>query len=205
VFYFRRDFLDESLKAAGQEEGRVNIFWIKCQSAQGLSELQSQIDAMFANSPDETKSEDENAFFANFTQAAGNIPGLMQAMAIVVVFVIALVAGNTMMMSFRERMRELAVFKAIGFQSRRIFFIVLAESVMLAILGALVGIIPTSIALILVPMKKLGLGLLGLMEVSPIAIAGSLLIAALVGLAAGAWPALQALRLRTVDALRRVA
>lgn len=205
LFYFRRDYLDESLKAAGQEDGRVNIFWVKCQSAAALRELQGQIDAMFANSPDETKSEDENAFFANFTQAAGDIPGLMRAMAVVVVVVIALVAGNTMMMSFRERMRELAVFKAIGFQSRRIFFIVLAESLLMALVGALAGIVPASIALTLVPMRKLGMGMLGLMEVSPVAVAGSLAIALVVGLAAGAWPAFQALRLRTVDALRRVA
>jgi putative ABC transport system permease protein len=204
-FYFRRDYLDESLKAAKVEEGRVNIFWIKCQSAQAMQDLQNQIDGMFANSPDETKSEDENAFFANFTQALGDIPSLMQAMAVVVVFVIALVAGNTMMMSFRERMRELAVFKAIGFQSRRIFTIVLAESLMMALVGALAGIIPACLFLNLFPMQRMNMGMLGLMRVSPLAVAGSLTIALLVGLTAGLWPAIQALKLKTVDALRRVA
>ena len=128
-FYFRRDYLDEALKSAGMPDPAVHMFWVKCTSAEALRSLQKEIDALFANTPDETKSEDENAFIANFTQALGDIPGLMQAMAIVVVFIVALVAGNTMMMSFRERTRELAVFKAIGFQSRRVFFIVLAESV----------------------------------------------------------------------------
>jgi len=204
-FYFRRDYLDESLKSAGEESGRCNIFWAKCASADALRSLQKDIDALFANSPDETKSEDENAFVANFTQASGNIPGLMRAMAMVVVFIVALVAGNTMMMSFRERTRELAVFKAIGFQARRVFAIVLAESVMLALIGSLVGILPTAAYLYWAPIRLMRMGPISSLKVSPHAVVGSLVIALAVGAVAGLWPAYQAMRLRTVDALRRVA
>jgi len=167
--------------------------------------LQTRIDQAFANSPEETKSEDENAFAANFTQAGGDIPGLMQAMAIVVVCIIALVAGNTMMMSFRERIRELAVFKAIGFQSGRIFTIVLAESAILALIGSLAGVLPTAAILTLVPMRGLRMGPISSVEISPVAVIVSVVIALVVGLAAGLWPAYQAMRLRTVDALRKVA
>ncbi|MGB9624949.1 MAG: ABC transporter permease, partial [Phycisphaerae bacterium] len=142
---------------------------------------------------------------AGFTQAAGDIPGLMRAMAVVVVFVVALVAGNTMMMSFRERTRELAVFKAIGFQSRRIFVIVLAESLMLSMIGAVAGIVPTAVVLAAFPTRALSYAPISALEVSPIAVAGSLAIALAVGLAAGFWPAYQAMRLRTADALRKVA
>jgi putative ABC transport system permease protein len=204
-FFFRRDYLEESLKAMGLDDARCNIFWVKCRSAQAMRSLQAEIDAMFANSPDETRSEDENALVAGFAQAAGDIPGLMQAMAVVVVFVIALVAGNTMMMSFRERMRELAVFKAIGFQARRIFFIVLSESVMLSLIGALLGIVPAVVVLLWFPLRNLNFVPISALEVSPLAVAGSLLIATVVGLAAGLWPAYQAMRLRTADALRKVA
>ncbi len=204
-FWFRRDYLVESLKEVGVDDAKCNIFWIKCKTAEGLRELQVEIDALFANSPDETRSEDENAFVANFTQAMGNIPGLMQAMAIVVVIIIALVAGNAMMMSFRERVRELAVFKAIGFQSGRVFFIVLAESVMLALAGAMLGVIPATILLWLLPVRLTTLGPMLALEVSPIGVVGSVLIALLVGLLAGTWPAFQAMRLRTTDALRKVA
>ncbi|HEY3245264.1 MAG TPA: ABC transporter permease [Phycisphaerae bacterium] len=208
-FYFRRDYLTESLKEAlpglADAASRCNIFWIKCNSAADLHSLQGEIDALFANTPDETKSEDENAFGANFTQAAGDIPGLMRAMAMVVVFVIALVAGNTMMMSFRERTRELAVFKAIGFQSRRVFFIVLAESLLLALLGSLLGVVPVSALLWFFPVRGLGFGPISALEISPFAVIGSLAMAMMIGLAAGLWPAYQAVRLRTVDALRRVA
>lgn len=206
VLYLRRDYLEEALKKEGiGGESMVNIFWVKCTSAEALRSLQQEIDALFANTPDETRSEDENAFVANFTQALGNIPGLMKGMALVVVFVIALVAGNTMMMSFRERIRELAVFKAIGFQAGRVFFIVLAESVMLAVIGAAAGVLPTAAALTLFPIRKLNLGPITMLEISPVAVAASLAIALVVGLVAGLWPAYQALRLRTVNALRKVA
>lgn len=204
-FWFRRDYLVESLKDAGVDDARCNIFWVKCKTAEGLRELQQEIDELFANTPDETKSEDENAFMANFTQALGNIPGLMQAMAIVVVVIVALVAGNAMMMSFRERTRELAVFKAIGFQSGRVFFVVLAESLVLAFVGAMLGVIPATAVLYFVPMQPFTLGPMPPLQVSPLGVIGSIAIALLVGLIAGAWPAYQAMRLRTTDALRKVA
>ena len=205
VFYFRRDYLEDSLSSVGRDDARCNIFWIKCHSLEGMRSLQKDIDAAFANSPDETKSEDENAFAANFTQGSGDIPGLMRAMAIVVLVIVALVAGNTMMMSFRERTRELAVFKAIGFQSGRVFRMVLAESVMLAGIGSVAGVVPVAVGLALAPIRGLRMGPVSSLDLSPAAVVVSLVIGLLVGLAAGLWPAYQALRLRTVDALRRVA
>ena len=204
-FYSRRDYLDEELKESGGQAGTCHIFWVKCQSAAALRSMQKEIDATFANSPDETKSEDENAFAANFTQAAGDIPGLMQVMALVVVFILALVGGNAMMMSFRERIGELAVFKAMGFQAWRIFSIVLGESVVLALVGAVVGIVPVTVLLTVAPVQGVNFGPISTLEVSPVAVVGSFAIAIAVGLAAGIWPALQAMRLDTVSALRKVA
>jgi len=209
-FYFRRDYLQESLKSAGSlQPDLVNIFWVKCNSVAELHRVQPEIDALFANSPDETKTEDENAFFAGFTQAAGNIPGLMQAMAVVVVFIIALVAGNTMMMSFRERTRELAVFKAIGFSRRRVFGLVLGESMLLALFGAVLGVLPAAVGVMyassLMPASMRSFGPLTQLRASPAAVGASLGIGLAVGLAAGLWPAWQAMRMRTTDALRRVA
>jgi putative ABC transport system permease protein len=207
VLYFRRDYLSESLKAAGEQSyASCNIFWVKCNSSSDMGELQGEIDKKFANSPNETKSEDELTFAAGFAQAAGDIPGLMRAMAIVVVVIIALVAGNTMMMSFRERARELAVFKAIGFSSRRIVGMVLGESMLLSMIGALIGIVPTVAILILMPTRKMMPTFLPIaqLQISPLAVVISLVIALLVGMLAGLVPAYQALRLQTVNALRRV-
>ncbi|MCH7596097.1 MAG: ABC transporter permease [Planctomycetes bacterium] len=204
-FYFRLDYLNESREAVGASSARCNIFWTKCNSAEGMRSLQAQIDKTFANTPDETKSEDENAFAASFTQANGNLPGLMQAMAIVVVFIVTLVAGNTMMMSFRERTCELAIFKAIGFQRGRIFVIVLAESVMLSFVGSLCGVIPTSLGLLYFPLTLTRLGPLPRLEVSFSAVIASIVIAVAVGFASGLWPAFQSMRLKPADALRKIA
>ena len=203
VLYFRRDYLTEALKTADAESPMCNIFWIKCQDVEAMRSLQDQIDSAFANSPNETKSEDELAFAAGFIQATGNIPGLMQAIAIVVVVIIALVAGNTMMMSFRERTRELAVFKAIGFPRWRIFVMVMGESLLLAFVGALCGVIPAATALLLFPMRMANFPPIAALKVSPGALAASISIALFVGLLAGLWPTYQALRLNTVSALRR--
>jgi putative ABC transport system permease protein len=204
IFYFRRDYLTEALDSAGFPSAGAHIFWVKCTSAAGLESLGREIDAATANSPDETRSEDENSFIAGFVQAVGDLPSLAQAMATVVVIIIALVAGNAMMMSFRERTAELAVFKALGFQAGRVFTIVLFESVLLALLGSLRGILPVTAALLLIPGQFLGWGAFSPPQLSHWAVLGSLGIGLFVGLAAGAWPAFQALRLRTTDALRTV-
>lgn len=203
VLYLRRDYFEESRSAAGFTAPGCNVFWVKCRGPEALQSLGRDIDAAYANSPNETKSMDENAFVSQFIESSGNLPGLMQAMAVVVVVIVALVAGNTMMMSFRERIREIAVFKAIGFQSGRIFRIVLAESALLALVGAAMGIAPTAAALTWLPVRRMGSVPLSL-QVSWVAVVISLTIALLVGLAAGLLPALQALRLNTVSALRRV-
>lgn len=205
VFYFRRDYLEAAREEVGLTDPRCHIFWVKCNSAAGLRSLQSEIDAHFAGTPDETKSEDENAFGANFTQALGDIPGLMQALAGVIVTIIALVAGNTMMMSFRERTREFAIFKALGFQRSRVFTLVLAESTLLSVVGAVIGVVPTALFLWTSPLRIPRMGPISQVEVSSVAILGAMSIAVIVGVVAGFWPAYQAMKLNTVDALRRIA
>lgn len=202
--YFHREYQEESLRSQPGSRAGCNVFWVKAADAATLQSVKGEIDALFANSPDETDSVDENAFFATFQQALGDIPGLMQTMAIVVVCIMGLVAGNTMMMSFRERGRELAVFKAMGFQSRRVFLIVLSESVMLAVIGSLVGIIPVAAWLYFNPLS-VRMGPIGMIQFSPYAVVVALVIAVVVGILAGIVPAWSALRLRTTDALRRVA
>lgn len=202
LLYFRRDYLEDSIREAGFPSNGCHIFWVKCRSAAALASLQKDIDAAFANSPNETSSEDENAFVSNFVQATGNIPGLLRVISIVVVFIITMIGGNTVMMSFRERIGELAIFKAIGFRSNRVFLIVLAESVLLALFGSLLGIVPVTVVLTAFPIRGLFLGPMGAITVSPYGVIGALSMAAIIGLCAGLWPAYQALRLRTVDALR---
>lgn len=208
AMYFRRDFYEESLKEQGFNLPSCNVFWVKTADMASQQALPREIDALFANSPNQTRTDDENAFASSFIQASGDLPGLMRTMAIVVILIIVLVGGNTMMMSFRERIRELAVFKAMGFQPWRIFFIVLGESLVLAVLGAAIGIgvaVPCLVYLRNHPPTWFPVFALGAFEVSPIAVIGSIVISSIVGILAGLLPAVQALRLKPVNALRQVA
>ena len=202
LLYFRRDYLEESLKAANFTASGCNIFWVKARNSQALHELQKIVDDRFAHSSNETQSQDENAFINNFVQSSGDLPGLFQAMSLVVVLIITMIGGNTVMMSFRERVGELAVFKAIGFHSSRVFLLVLGESLLLALGGSLAGIVPVSLLLWAFPVRGTFLGGMGSLTISPFGVIGALVLAGVIGFLAGVWPAYQALRLKTVDALR---
>ncbi len=208
AMWFHREYYEESLKTMGIDSPSCNLFWVKTTDLAAMQSLPRDIDGLFANSPNETRTDDENAFAATFIQATGNLPGLMQTMAIVVLLIVALVSGNTMMMSFRERIRELAVFKALGFQNGRVFVIVLSESLLLALLGTALGIaviVPFLLWLKSSPPSWLPFFAIGALEVSWVAIAVSFVIASVIGIAAGLWPAFQAMRLKPVIALRQVA
>src|SRR5262249_60060397 len=99
------------------------------------------IDKEFENSPNETKTEAESAFAANWVKQFGNIQFLIVTIGAVVFFTLLLVTGNTMAISVRERTSELAVLKAIGYSDRAVLFFVLAESLMIALFGGLLGLL----------------------------------------------------------------
>src|SRR5207249_400885 len=111
-FYFRYDYFDEA-RARGQ--GKVGWYGVRVKDANRAAEIASAIDAEFANSPYETKSEPEGAFAQGFVQQMGNIGAMLVGILSAVFFTILLVAGNTMAQSVRERTAELGVLKAMGF------------------------------------------------------------------------------------------
>jgi len=200
---FRRDYLDEMLRAVGAPAGYANIFWVKCHRAEDLGPLQRQIDELFRNSPDQTKTEDEEAFLASFLKMQGDLPNLMAAVAAFVVLVVILVAANTMSMSFRERVGEVAVFKALGFSRRAVLLLILAESVTIALWGGILGSLPLYLLLKLFP--DIGFGPISRISVPPRVVGVALGMSVVIGLLAGLVPAARAYQLRVVDALRRVA
>src|SRR6202042_1507945 len=123
------------------------------------------IDDMFANSPYETKTETESAFAAGWAKQFGNIEFLILSIGSVVFFTLLLVTGNTMAISVRERTAELAVLKAVGFSDRAVLFMVLAESIWIAVIGGARGLIFAAAA---VPVLASALnGLLPVLVVSP--------------------------------------
>jgi putative ABC transport system permease protein len=158
------------------------------------------VDRGFANSAWETKTEPEKAFAASFAKQMGNIEFLIMTIGTVVFFTLLLVTGNTMAIAVRERTGELAVLKTLGYPDISILSLVLAESALIAVQGGVLGVLAA---------KAISPGLAKALPgftfyLPPADLAWGVALALGVGLAAGLLPALAAMRLRVVDALRRV-
>ncbi len=157
------------------------------------------IDAISANSDHETKSQTEQAFSASFAKQLGDIGLIVTAIMGAVFFTLLLLTGNTMAQAVRERTAELAVLKTIGFSSRGVLGMVLAESVLLLVFGGVIGL---GIASVLAPVVSKGSG--GMVNLPPVGTGSWALgvgLMVLIGLVVGALPALRAMRLNIVDAL----
>jgi putative ABC transport system permease protein len=157
-------------------------------------------DAMFANSPAETKTTTEKGFIEGFANQIGDIGAIMVAILSAVLFTILLVVGNTMAQAVRERTSELAVLKTLGFSNVGILAIVLAESLFIATVGGGLGLL---LAWIIVQNGD-PTGLLPSFQLVPRDLTLGVLLIAGVGVAAGLLPAATAMRVKIADALRKV-
>jgi putative ABC transport system permease protein len=199
-FWFQWDYFEE--KVPERVKGQIGWYVLRVDNPDDSPRIAKAIDAEFANSPNETKTETESAFAANWVKQFGNIQFLIVSIGSVVFFTLLLVTGNTMAISVRERTSELAVFKAIGFSDRAVLFFVLAEALTIALFGGLLGILG---AMILVPaLGKVLAGLLPSIVLAPSMLLLGLALAIVVGFASGVIPGVSAMRLRVVNALRRV-
>jgi putative ABC transport system permease protein len=199
-FWFHYKDFDENVPAA--VKSTAGWYILKLDKPDDAVRVANTIDAMFANSSYETKTETESAFAAGFAKQFGNIEFLILSIGSVVFFTLLLVTGNTMAISVRERTGELAVLKAIGVTDRSILFLVLAESVLIALFGGLVGLL---LAWGAIPVISVALnGLLPPLLLSKTMLSVGLLFAIFVGMASGLIPGIGAMRMRVVNALRRV-
>lgn len=196
-FLFRHDYFDEARQFG---TGQIGWFYIRVKDPANAEAIARRVDATFANSPAETKTETEGAFIKGFAEQAGNIGAIVMSILTAVFFTILLVSGNTMAQAVRERMSELGVLKAIGFSDGQVLGFVLSEAVMIATIGGAIGLgvgwlavsagDPTGGALPVFhfPIRDLVIGIVCVL---------------LLGLVSGALPAVQAMRLSAVEALRR--
>jgi putative ABC transport system permease protein len=196
-FWLRHDYLYE--KAPSFWRGLVGWYIVRVANPDQALAVTRAIDTEFANSTSETRTQTESAFAAAFMNQMGNIEFLILAIGSVVLFTLLLVTGNTMAIAVRERTGELAVLKALGYSDAFVLGIVLAESLVIAAVGGLLGL---SLAVALVGQDITG-GLLPLYLPSRAVVAGAVLALG-TGVMAGLLPALGAMRLQVVDALRRV-
>lgn len=197
-FWFRYDYLDERRELG---KGTVGWYVVRVDSPANVGRISAEIEAQFANSPAEVKAESEKSFQTGFVQQIGNIKGIMLSVGTIVFFTLLLVTGSTMAMSVRERTGELAVLKTLGFSDRAVMGLVLAESLLYALAGGLIGIV-------LAKLYTLGGdptgGFLPSFYLSPVKMLYGMAFALVAGLAAGWIPAMLAMRLRIVEALRRI-
>jgi putative ABC transport system permease protein len=199
-FWFQWDYFEENVPE--RFKGNVGWYTLRLDSPDDAVRVAKAIDGEFANSPYETRTETESSFAAGWVKQFGNIRFLILAIGIVVFFTLLLVTGNTMAISVRERTSELAVLKAIGFSGRTVLFFVLSESLVIALIGGLVGL---GLALLVVPVLTRALsGMLPPLILAPSLLGFGLATALVVGIASGLLPGIGAMRLRIVNALRRV-
>ena len=198
LFFFQGKYLEERRPWG---EGMVGWYTVKIDDPDQAVALSKAIDDRFANSPYETSTETEQAFAAGFAKQIGNIKMLIMSIGAVVLFTLLLVTGNTMAMAVRERVPELGVLKTLGFGDKTVLFLVLAESLVIAAVGGALGI---GLAKLFTMGSDPTGGMLPVFYLSTGEMLLGLGIAIFVGLAAGSIPALTAMNLRIVDALRRV-
>ena len=198
-FWFQWKRLDEQVPA--QYKSHVGWYTVKVEHPDDSLRVSKTIDEGFANSPFETHTDTEKAFAAGWVKQFGNIQFLIMSIGGVVFFTLLLVTGNTMAIAVRERTGELAVLKAVGYSDRFVLLFVICESLLIALIGGCLG-------LGLAKLFTLGgdptRGLLPFFFLPGEAILAGLGVTLLVGAASGIIPAIGAMRLRVVDALRRV-
>ena len=197
-FWFHWDFIDER-RTFGK--GDVGWYVVRVSNPDQSVQVAKTVDAEFANSPFETKTDTEKAFAASFVKQMGNIEFLILSVGGVVFFTLLLVTGNTMAIAVRERIGELAVLKALGFSNRFVLVLVMMESMILALVGGGLGVLLAKLFSLHGDPTN---GILPYFYLPPLAIANGVGMALLVGVAGGILPAISAMRLRVVDAIRRV-
>ena len=165
------------------------------------AEVAKRVDEEFENSSAETKTEPEGAFVQAWASQIGNIVLIVAAILGAVFFTILLVTGNTMAQAVRERTGELGVLKAIGFTNGQVVGLVLAESCLLTVLGGALGL---GLAWLVISRGDPTNGLLPMFFFPTRDLLIGLGLSVALGLVTGIFPALQAMRLRVADALRRM-
>jgi putative ABC transport system permease protein len=197
--YFNAKYLEEGVASF---KGKAGTFGILADNPADVSKVASAVDDMFHNSPQPTKTESEKAFGLEFVAMMGNVKAFILSICGAVLFATLLVSANTIAMSIRERTREVAVLKTLGFTRRAVLGLFVSESVALSIIGGLIG---ASLAKGMV----VAFGYAPQMtffplKMTPWIFASALLTSAVVGLISAALPSYHASQINIVDGLRHI-
>ena len=198
--YFNAKYVEE---AVSWFKGQAGTFSIMSGSSDDVAKIASAVDDMFRNSPQPTKTESEKAFGLSFVNMLGNVKAFILSICMAVVFTTLLVSANTMAMSIRERTREVAVLKTLGFERQTILGLFVGEAMTLSLAGGLFG---CGFAwLLLTLMKQSAMGFfLARMQVTLGTLGLALGAAALVGFFSSLVPSYHASRIEIVEGLRHI-
>lgn len=198
-FWIQWEYFEQSVPDGVKDQ--IGWYVLRVNNPDDAPRVAKTIDQMFMNSPNETRTQTESAFAASWVKQFGNIKLLIVTIGTVVFFTLLLVTGNTMAISVRERTPELAVLKAIGFSDRAVLRFILTESLVIAVVGC-VGLL---LAMGVIPLlSQMLAGMLPPLLITTRTLVYGVVAALLVGFASGILPAVGAMRMRVVDALRRV-
>src|SRR5580698_1463333 len=198
--YFNAKYLEEAVSFF---KGTAGTFSIMSGSADDVAKISQSVDDMFHNSPQPTKTESEKAFGLSFVNMLGNVKAFILSICLAVVFTTLLVTANTMAMSIRERTREVAVLKTLGFERQTILGLFVGESVALSVAG---GIFGAGFAwLLLFAFKHSPMGFfLAQMQITAGTLVVALLVSVLVGFFSSLVPSYNASRVQIVEGLRHI-
>jgi len=193
--FINHDYFDEANMFG---KGRTNFYILKLAPGADAAQVSKTVDAMFENSPDETKTQTEKDFNLSFVKQIGDIGLIVRWILFAVFFTLLLVVGNTMAQSVRERVPELAVLKTLGFTDGSVLGFVLAEAVALCLVGGVVGL---ALATLLGAMVEQATGGQFQLNVNGLIWAIGIGTIVVMSIAVGLLPALRARSLKIVDAL----
>jgi putative ABC transport system permease protein len=192
AFYINYDYLDEA-RAFGN--GSVLYYIVSIDDPRRGSAIAAAIDALFANSSDETTTQTEQVFAQSQIKQVGDINLIANSIVGAALFTLLFLTGNTMMQSVRERIPELAVLKTLGFSDRKVLALILLEATFLCVIAGLVGLGLARMAFLMMG------SLFGALSPSALVLEAGLGIAVLLAVVSGLPPAWRSTRINIVDAL----
>jgi len=200
--FFQWDYMNERLaQEAPGRENYVGWYIVKINDPGKAALISSKIDELFKNSSAETKSETESEFTRGFISASGAILGAMNFMSFTIVAIIMLVLANTMMMSARERTREYAILKTLGFSVANISWLIIGESFVLSILGGGLGLLLTA-PLVQGFAAAIPKGWFPVFKLEPVTMVLLVVAVVFIGIASAIFPIRRAATTRIVDGMR---
>lgn len=204
ALFFNRKYLEEALPST---KGTVGTIWIKASDVDSATRLGTQIDELFENSPYPTKTESEKAFQMGIVSMLGNVKLLIISMGVMTVIVIILIAANTIAITSRERTKDIAVLRILGFTRLMILSFILGESLIMSLIGGLLGVIifvttfnPLKALLATTPVSELAKSL----NFSTGTIFLAIIISVLVGVFSAIIPAIGSSRRKIIEGIRHV-